>query len=270
MQNLLFHNFLKELIKVKRMPQSGIAKTILRSKDFQILETAKFIELKTAVNKGKYYEVVNEEHLKEHFKNSFPNEVKDRFTAIQNAKSLRDSKGRKKESQRIVLLRGSNTITANNTKLDLQASTKQFNVFAIQLNQLSTDKLCFVENLDCFMVAENTISSEYTFIHTYGRIGINNFKNITANEILFCPDYDFIGLDEYLKMKSIYSDTKLFFPDNYDELFKNFSKPLKKKNGQEQQPTAQVLNCKEEVVSKICKQLLETKHFLEQQIIFED
>ena len=38
MQNLLFHNFLKELIEVKRMPQSGIAKSILHSKDFQILD----------------------------------------------------------------------------------------------------------------------------------------------------------------------------------------------------------------------------------------
>lgn len=270
MQNLLFHNFLKELIEVKRMPQSGIAKSILRSKDFQILETAKFIELKTAVNKGKFYEVVNEEHLKQHFKNSFPNEVSDRFTAIQNAKSLRDSKGRKKESQRIVLLRGSNTIVANHSELNLSELTKKFNVFAIQLNQLKTDKLCFVENLDCFMVAEKTISSDYTFIHIYGRIGIENFKSIETNEILFCPDYDFVGLNEYLKMKSIYPNTKLFFPDNYDELFKEFSKPLKKKNGMEQQPTTQVLQSQEEVVSKVCKQLLETKYFLEQQIIFED
>ena len=71
-------------------------------------------------------------------------------------------------------------------------------------------------------------------------------------------------------MKSIYPNTKLFFPDNYDELFKEFSKPLKKKSGMEQQPTTQVLQSQEEVVSKVCKQLLETKYFLEQQIIFED
>jgi hypothetical protein len=270
MQNLLFHNFLKELIEVKRMPQSGIAKTILRSKDFQILETAKFIELKTAVNKGKFYEVVNEVQLQQHFKNSFPNELSNRFTAIQNARSLRDSKGRKKESQKIILLRGRNIIEANDTKVDLSESTNNFNVFAIQLNKLKTDKLCFVENLDCFMVAENTISDTYTFIHTYGRIGIKNFKSIEATEILFCPDYDFIGLNEYLKMKSIYPKTKLFFPDNYDELFKKFCKPLKKKSGREQQPTHQVLQCDEAIVKKVCNHLLETKHFLEQQIIFHD
>jgi len=270
MQNLLFHNFLKDLIEVRRMPQSGIAKSILRSKDFQILEIAKFIELKTAINKGKYYEVVNEEHLIQHFKNSFPNEVSDRFTAIQNARSLRDSKGRKKESQRIVLLRGNNAIIANHSELNLSEHTKKFNVFAIQLNHLQADKLCFIENLDCFMVAEKTISTDYTFIHIYGRIGIENFKNIKTNEILFCPDYDFVGLNEYLKMKSIFPNTKLFFPENYDELYKEYSKQLKKKNGMEQQPTNQVLQSQEEVVSKVCKQLLETKHFLEQQIIFKD
>lgn len=270
MQNILFYNFLKRLIEVKRMPQSTIAKSIIDSKDFQILERAEFIKLKTAVNKGKFYEVINEEHLKQHFKNSFPNEISSRFTAIQNAKSLRDSKGRKKESQRIVLLRGSNTILANHSELNLSEYIKNFNVFAIQLNQLKTDKLCFIENLDCFMAAEKIISSDYTFIHIYGRIGIENFKYIETNEILFCPDYDFVGLNEYLKMKSIYPNTNLFFPDNYDVLFKEFSKPLKKKNGMEQQPTTQVLQSQEEIVSKVCKQLLETKYFLEQQIIFED
>lgn len=270
MQNLLFHNFIKELLEVKRMPLSSIAKTILRSKDFQILETAEFIELKTAVNKGQYYEVINELQLQQYFINAFPNEISDRFTGIQNAKSLRDSKGRRKESQKIILLRGRNSIIANNNEVDLDENTKMFNVFAIQLRQLQADKLCFVENLDCFMVAENTINNDYTFIHTYGRIGIKNFVNIEASQILFCPDYDFIGLNEYLKMKSIYPNTELFFPEDYDELFLKYSKPLKKKNGKEQQATAQVLNCKEEVVIKVCKQLLETKHFLEQQIIFQD
>jgi hypothetical protein len=270
MQNLLFYNFLKGLIEVKRMPQSSIAKTILRSKDFLILETAKFIELKTALNKGKYYEVINEEHLQQHFKNSFPNDVNDRFTAIQNAKSLRDSKGRKKESQKIVLLRGSTQIISNNKEVSLSEYTLQFNVFAMQLKQLKADKLCYVENLDCFMVAEKTINFEYTFIHPYGRIGIENFKNIETAEILFCPDYDFIGLNEYLKMKSIHPHTKLFIPDNYDDLFKNYCKPLKKKNGKEQQATNRVLQSNDELVSKICAQLLETKHFLEQQIVFQD
>ena len=120
------------------------------------------------------------------------------------------------------------------------------------------------------MVAEKTISDEFTFIHTYGRIATKNFRNIETSEILFCPDYDFVGLNEYLKMKSLYPDTKLFFPANYEELFGEFCKPLKKKNGKEQQPTAQVLSCTEEIVSRVCKQLLETKHFLEQQIIFTD
>ncbi|MBK9733428.1 MAG: hypothetical protein IPO92_00090 [Saprospiraceae bacterium] len=120
------------------------------------------------------------------------------------------------------------------------------------------------------MVAEKTISREYTFIHIYGRIGIENLKSIETNEILFCPDYDFVGLNEYLKMKSIYPNTKLFFPDNYDKLFKEFSKPLKKEkwNGATAHNTS--VASQEEIVSKVCKQLLETKYFLEQQIIFED
>ena len=270
MQNTLFYNFLKELIELKRMPQSCIAKSILHSKDIKILETAKIIELKTAINKGKYYEVTNEKQLQQYFKNLFPNDISDIFTAIQNAKSFGDSKARKKESQRVLLLRGYNKIIANNQEVDLFEYTKKFNVFAIQLNQLKANKICFVENLDCFIIAEKTINNEYTFIHTYGRLSVKNFRNIETTEILFCPDYDFIGLNEYLKIKSIYPNTKLFFPDNYDELFKKFPKPLKKKNGKAQQPIKQVLDSQEEVVIKVCKHLIETKHFLEQQIIFND
>lgn len=270
MQNQLYYNFLKDLIVQGRISQSNISKTILNSKEFEILLKANFIQLKSAQNKGKYYEVAALENLNEYFKNQFPNEITDIKTGTQNSKTFRDSKGGIKESQRIILLRGHCQIVANGNTINLTEYTNSYNVFSMQLNQLKTDKLCFVENLDCFMKAEKSINRDYTFIHSYGRISVKNFKNIETNEILFCPDYDFIGLDEYLKLKSIYPNTSLYIPTNYHELFKDYSKPLKKKNGNEQQPTKEVLNSNELPVKEICEQLMETKHFLEQQILFKD
>lgn len=270
MQNQLFYNFLKDLIESKKISQSGISKTILKSKEFDMLLKANIIQFRTANNKGKFYDVVELEKLKEYFKNKFPNEITGVYTGSQNAKTFRDSKGGRKESQRIILLRGFNHIIANDLSIVLSEFTNNFNVFSIQLNQLKVDKLCFIENLDSFMKAEKTISKDFTYIHCYGRISINNFKNIQAQEILFCPDYDFVGLSEYLKMKSIYPNTKLYLPSDYDQLYKSYSKPLKKKNGREQRPTEQILKSTELCVKNICEQLMETKHFLEQQIIFQD
>lgn len=270
MQNQLYYKFLKDLIEQGRISQSTISKTIIKSREFEMLLKANFIQYRTAQNKGRYYEVMALEELIEYFKNKFPNEITNIKTGTQNIKTFRDSKGGTKESQRVVLLRGQCQIIANGNTINLSEYTNKYNIFSIQLNELKTDKLCFIENLDCFMKAEKSISCDYTFIHSYGRIGVKNFKNIDANEILFCPDYDFVGLNEYLKLKSIYPNTILYLPANYHDLFRDYSKPLKKKSGKEQQPTKEVLHSNELLVKEICEQLMETKHFLEQQILFED
>jgi len=77
-------------------------------------------------------------------------------------------------------------------------------------------------------------------------------------------------LNEYLTVKNTFPNTTLFFPKNYDLLFNKYPKALKKKNDKEQQPSQLVLQSDEAIVVKIKNQLLETKHFLEQQILFEE
>lgn len=270
MQNLPFYNFLKDLLESERVQSSSISKTVRTSKEFEMLVAAKFIDLKTAANNGKYYIVSDKHSLQAFFDKQFPNDIKNVFTGIQNVRSFRDSKARKKESQRVVLLRGNQKVIANGIEIDLSLSTRQFNLFAMQLSSLKAEKLCFIENLDCFMVADKTLDGSYTYIHTYGRISMEKFKRIEAKEILFCPDYDYIGLDEFLKVKSLYPSALLYLPEGYDTLFEKYCKPLKKKNGKEQAPTARLLACDDEKIRNMTRQLLETKHFLEQQIIFKD
>lgn len=270
MQNELFYNFITEILETERIPESRIPKTLISHADFQVLKTAKFIERNKATNGGYVYDVVHENKAKfiQYSKKLFPNPLSTDKTSFENVKTFGNSKSRSKESQRIVFLRGKKIINANDKEANLEELTASFKLFSFQLNSFKADKICIIENLDCFMVSEKVIPNNYVYMHAYGRIGRELLSKIETDEILFFPDYDYIGLNEYLTVKSSFPNTTLFYPDNYDELFKRHPKSLKTKDEREQQPSLAVLNCSEEIVVKIRGQLLETKHFLEQQAIF--
>jgi hypothetical protein len=134
---------------------------------------------------------------------------------------------------------------------------------------LETNKVCFVENLDSYLLAEQVIDNEFVFIHTYGGIGKSVVNKVTAKEILIFSDYDFKGLHTYLMVKSFWANTKLFVPENYNSLFENKSRTIKTKQGREQQPSKEVLASEEEVVVKIRTDIFKNKRYLEQQALFK-
>ena len=86
---------------------------------------------------------------------------------------------------------------------------------------------------------------------------------------MICPDYDFKGLNNYLLIKEFFPDVQLFIPQNYEELFKTKSRPIKTKQGREQQPTKRVLESEDEFVVKIRTDIFKYKQFLEQQAVFQ-
>jgi hypothetical protein len=270
MQNELFYNFIYEILEMERMQESRIPKTLIDHVDFQVLKTAKFIERNKAMNGGYVYDVIPENKTKfiQYYKKLFPNPLSLDKTSFENVRTFGNSKSRSRQNQRIVFLRGTKIIEANAKQINLEEITVNFKLFSFQLNSFKADKICFIENLDCFMVSEKIIPHHFVFMHAYGRIGKELLSKIETDEILFFPDYDYVGLNEYLTVKNSFPNTTLFFPNNYDELFKHHPKSLKTKNEREQQPSPAVLKSTEEVVVKIRCQLLETKHFLEQQAIF--
>jgi enoyl-CoA hydratase/carnithine racemase len=90
-----------------------------------------------------------------------------------------------------------------------------------------------------------------------------------AKEILVFPDYDFKGLHNYLLVKSVFPNTQLFVPNNYETLLESKSRTIKTKQGRTQQPSKTVLECEEEIVVKIKTDIFKTGHFVEQQAIFK-
>ena len=82
--------------------------------------------------------------------------------------------------------------------------------------------------------------------------------------ILVFVDYDFNGLDEYLRIKEVFTNAELYLPTNYSELFEKHSASLK---GNKAKMSNAVKNSKDSIVMKIREQVARTNRFLEQEIL---
>jgi len=92
---------------------------------------------------------------------------------------------------------------------------------------------------------------------------------LNVKHILVVSDYDYVGLNEYLKCKELFSNTKFYIPDNYNSLFETYSRPLKTKSKQGQNLTyyPRVEKSTDEIVVYIREQVKRTQRFLEQEIL---
>ena len=251
-----------------KLSASQVSSSVKQSADFITLLNGGFIEHQPAITGGGSYCTKNQEALEKYYCNKFPEELKNNLSAVDNVNSFRNTKAAKRESQKIILVRGQKIILLNGTEINLKKYTDKYGTFSARLESLETEKVCFVENLDSFLVAEQVIALDFVFIHTYGGIGKTTIVRIQAKEVLVFPDYDFIGLKNYLLIKSVFSNAKLFVPDNYETLFATKSRVIKTKQGREQQPSKQVLESEDEVVVKILTDIFRQKKFLEQQAVF--
>jgi hypothetical protein len=269
MQNSTFKNFINKILKEGKISFSQIGNTIKQSSDFDTLINGGFIEHLPTKTGGGSIHIKNREALEKYYKSKFPNDSDNSNSAIGNVHANRNSKQGKRNSQKVILLRGQNIVLLNGMETDLKKYTDAFGTFSAQLENLVADKVCFVENLDCYLLAEKVINNDFVFIHTYGGIGKAVVSKILAKEILVFPDYDFKGLHNYLLVKSVFPNTQLFVPNNYETLLETKSRTIKTKQGRMQQPSNAVLECEEEIVAKIRTDIFKTGHFVEQQAIFK-
>lgn len=269
MQNKTFKNFIKKLLNEGKVSVSQVGNSIKRTSDFNTLINGGFIEHIPAVTGGGSIHIKNRNALEKYFTDKFPGEIENTNTAIGNVNTMRNTKAGKRESQNVILIRGQKKVLLNGIETDLKKYTETFGTFSAMLKTLETDKVCFVENLDSYLLAEQVINNEFVFIHTYGGIGKSVVSKIKAKEVLVFPDYDFKGLHNFLLVKSVFENTRLFVPNNYDILFKTKSRTIKTKQGREQQPSKQVLESEEEIIVKIRTDIFKHKQFLEQQAVFK-
>lgn len=269
MQNNTFKNFVRKLLNEGKINASQVGNSIKRSSDFTTLLNGGFIQHLPSVTGGGSYYIKNKEVLEKYYIEKYPEELKNNLSAINNVHNFRNTKATKRESQNVILIRGQEKVLLNGIDTNLKEYTESYGTFSATLQSLKAEKVCFVENLDSYLLAEQVITEGFVFIHTYGGIGKSTVCKVNANEIIVFPDYDFKGLHNYLLVKSIFSTTKLFVPENYDTLFATKSRTIKTRQGREQQPSKQVLECEEEIVVKIRGDIFRFKKFLEQQAVFK-
>jgi 5S rRNA maturation endonuclease (ribonuclease M5) len=266
--NKIDYDFLAKL-KTNKISYSSIPKSVKNAAYFENFIAAKVIILEGNINRGFIRLNENEtDYFDEFIKNNFPDAISESINKAENIKTFRNSKARATASNNIIFLRGNQQVIINDIAVDLAFHTQNFGVFAVALQNLCCEKICFVENLAAFLAAEKLISEDYIFIHTYGRVGEKLLQKIQTKHVLVFSDYDFIGLDEYLKFKSYFENSQFFMPPNYDAIFDKYNRPLANKNKETtQKPSKNVQNSTDEVVVKIRTQVFKTQRFLEQEIL---
>lgn len=254
----------KEL-KMNSVPSAQVPKSVRSSLLFQNLQQAKIIDKKKA-GRGSIFFVKDRESYNSFFSQHFSETDNSLITKASNILKLRDSKARRVESKPLFLVRGFSTVIVNKSEVDLKHYTETYGLFSILNPSIKASKICFVENLESFLKAERLFGQDYTYVHKYGRIGIRSLSAFECDEVIVFVDYDFNGLDEYLRIKSHFPNAYLYLPDNFDELFGKSSRPIK---GQQKQSIRVAASVLPEVV-KIRELVSKTSYFLEQEILTHD
>lgn len=258
------YKFYSEL-RTKSIPLNEVPKSIKNSLHFQNLFAANTLD---TVKSGRGSKVVvkNINSFECFFSNHFSEEDGAEVTRYSNIKKLRNSKARGIKSKSVFFIRGFRSIQLNGGTLDLAYFTTSFGLFSVRQPKIEANKICFVENLTTFLQAEKLFGNEFIYLHKYGRVGIESLANISATEVLVFVDYDFNGLDEYLRIKSVYASATLFIPENFDELFKDYSRAI---DGKQQQSDRVAKSNLQEVI-RIRELVAKTNYFLEQEILIHD
>lgn len=250
----------KKLKEDSFLTEKAIPKTVLSSHHFKGLVSSMILE-KTKSGRGFRYEVRKPTEFENFFITHFPEdiEVKDKSD---NVRKFRNSKIQKTISTPIFMLRGFETIKVNDSEVNLEYYTNKFQLFACNADKIEAKQICIVENLDTFLVAEKLLGNNLVFLHKYGRIGKESLNCLCTNHLLIFVDYDFNGLEEFLRIKEVFDFAQLFIPENYDELFAKFSQSLK---GNKAEMTNRIKQCSDSNVIKIRESIIRNNRFLEQQ-----
>lgn len=253
-------NTYKKLKEDAFLTEKEIPRTVLSSSNFKGLISSLILE-KVKSGRGFRYIINKPTEFESFFKTHFPEDIEVKNKS-DNVRKFRNSKIQKTVSKPIFMLRGFETIRVNGTELNLEVYTKQFQLFACNAEKIEASRICIIENLDTFLVAENLLGEGFVFLHKYGRIGKESLAGLFTNQLLVFVDFDFNGLEEFLRIKEVFDFAELYIPANYDELFREYSQSLK---GNKAEMTNRIKQSLDKNVIKIRESIIRNNRFLEQQ-----
>lgn len=216
---------------------------------------------------GKVLRLVEPVLLAEYVAIHFPgNELAATPDSFSNLQRYRSTKAASRQTKQVLLLRGNDSVILNGQSVDLGYWTRQMGCMAAVQPELKADKVCVVENLDCFLRAEDVLGDNWVLLHPYGRLGKDSLTKLQATTLLHFGDYDFTGLDEYLRLRQQHPHAQLYLPQQLEELWQRYATPIK--TGAV--PTKRLQQCTLAEVHAVMTLLASTHRFLEQQALFVD
>ncbi len=230
--------FLDKMLNEEEIKESAIGKRIINGDLFSQLCNAKAITREKR-GRGAVWVVakpsVVQEYRHHHCPDFTPDETKgERYNLIH---ATRDSKASSRESFRLAFMR-------SHTPFKLNGETITANEpIGRKLDSIEAHKLCFVENLENFMLNSKLIDDGYVLLFPVGRLGSAVFEKIKADHIMHFGDLDYIGLNEFARVKSFYPNATLYVPDNYFEHAKEIGKTI---TGGQKATDALLRLCKED------------------------
>jgi hypothetical protein len=265
MSNQTIYNFWRRFLETGETGARSVPKIVSKSSQFQAFFNGQADGAIISDKRGKGQTLrINEnkrDSIEQFFYITFPNSIENITSKAESVAMYRNSKASGKRDKPIFFIKGFNEIKLNEEYFDLETPTNRFGLSAFIAPKIEYAKICFVENKDVFLDAEKLFGEDYLYVHKYGRIGKDDVKLFTTNEILVFSDYDYVGLNEYLTIKGEFENTKFYVPNNYDDLHSKYSMSIKDK----QTPSELVLQSTDESVVRIRTIIQKENTFLEQQ-----
>lgn len=262
MQEIEFR-FYEKLKKLGFVSGSNVPKTIIKSKEFNSLTLSKIV-IREKKGRGHIYIINKEDKFNDFYNKCFPNANIKVVDEITSQLKFKNTKAVFTEKERVILIRGNNNIIVDDIEVDLKSTTQNYGFLGMLFKKLYASKVCYVENLQSFLMADKLLGDEYVYIHFYGRLPkVDILKRLSCEEYLHFGDYDFTGLNEYLRACELYNNCNIYIPNNFDEIFDKYSKTREEKDVQHK-------NIKESTNPNVIriKNKIEKGLFLEQQILF--
>lgn len=131
------------------------------------------------------------------------------------------------------LSQGSGSVTCNGAKFPVHELTLHNGLAACLITTVTrfefTGQVVVIENLECFLNAERILQGEALFLNGAGRlsdqlIACLNRSTFNAAPIFHWPDYDPVGLDDYIRLRRMLGErVSLYVPDDIEQRFESLA-----------------------------------------------
>ncbi len=150
--------------------------------------------------------------------------------------AVRDSKRRAARPREPVFLRAFAEVTAHRdgVVMPLLEATRRAGITGLLIEQNAfwsmTARIAIVENLECFLCFEQLGARADVALYAAGRLSDLAIRWLAAPEMGSCTvvhlgDYDPVGLDEYLRLKTVLgSRVSLHVPPGFERLVRTYGK----------------------------------------------